>query len=233
MTDQFRPEEEPWELEIQDLLGSLPSIDPPQGFIAKALNRRPLFAGRLGLSFALLACGVVGASLATGWFGPREVVPELASITQQHEMSSASLFGGLSTVSSPLFEAVDSEDAATPVTLPPSWDHAANYSSDDLTQALYAEGDEAVSVFAERGRVAWDGMSEAGRTTINGYPAWVDPDEKIVVMQAADSVVTVVGLTPNEVANLIGEMPGEHEGFWNTALDVANGLATSVGFPES
>ncbi len=233
MIDQFRADEEPWEREIQDLLGSLPSIEPPQGFIAKALNRRPLFAGRLGLSFAVAAIGVVGASLATGWFGPHEVVPELASITQQHEMSSANLLGGLSTVSSPLFEAVDSEDATTPVTLPSSWARAASYSSDDLTQALYAEGDEAVSVFAERGRVAWGGMSESGRTTINGYPAWVDPDEKIVVLQAANSVVTVVGLTPDEVANLLGDLPDEPEGLWNTALDVANGLATSVGFPDS
>ncbi len=87
MTTHESFEEESWEGEIQALLGSLPEIDPPDGFISQSIDHRPLFAGRIGLGLVVVAAGVVGACVAVGAFGPREVVPELASMSQQHEMS--------------------------------------------------------------------------------------------------------------------------------------------------
>ena len=233
MSTQHSLEEEPWEHEIQRLLGSLPPIEPPEGFLVRALNHRPLFAGRVGVGLGVLAVGSLAACLAAGWFAPRQVVPELASMTQQHEMSVANLFGGLTNQTLPIFEPIDAAEPTTSVTLPDTWDHAGNYEEADIQQVLYAEGDAAVSVFSEPGLVAWDEMSESGRTTLKGIPAWVDPVNKIVVIQAADSVVTVVGLDADEVVVILEGLSADGRGFWDTALDVANGLATSVGFPDS
>ena len=39
--------EEPWEADVGALLGALPPVDPPEGFIASALDHRPLYAGRI------------------------------------------------------------------------------------------------------------------------------------------------------------------------------------------
>ncbi|MEZ5342720.1 MAG: hypothetical protein R2706_15130 [Acidimicrobiales bacterium] len=71
-----------------------------------------------------------------------------------------------------------------------------------------------------------------GPTTIDGLPAWADAERKIVVIETADAVVTVVGLAPADVAGLVGEVPSGG-GFWDSALDVADALSESLGFPNS
>ncbi|MEZ5342719.1 MAG: hypothetical protein R2706_15125 [Acidimicrobiales bacterium] len=117
MTSTTPIDEEPWEHEIQQLLGSLPAVRPPEGFIAQALDHRPLFAGRIGLGLSVAAAGTLAACLTAGVFGPRHVVPELASMTKQHDVSTASIIGGLASSEPLVFEPVDPA-VVSPITLP-------------------------------------------------------------------------------------------------------------------
>ncbi|MCP4222649.1 MAG: hypothetical protein GY773_04830 [Actinomycetia bacterium] len=59
--------EEPWEAEIGALLGGLPMVEPPEGFLAAAMDHRPLRGGRtlVGLAAAVVIVGaaIVGADL--------------------------------------------------------------------------------------------------------------------------------------------------------------------------
>lgn len=59
--------EEPWEAEVGALLGRLPMVEPPEGFLVGALDHRPLRGGRtlVGLvALVLIAVvAVVGADL--------------------------------------------------------------------------------------------------------------------------------------------------------------------------
>ncbi len=59
--------EESWEAEVGALLGGLPMVEPPEGFLAAAMDHRPLRGGRtlLGLVAAvvIVGAGVVGADL--------------------------------------------------------------------------------------------------------------------------------------------------------------------------
>ncbi len=65
-SDDLGPEE-PWEAEIGALLGGLPMVEPPEGFLTAAMDHRPLRGGRtlLGLAAAvvIVGAGVVSADL--------------------------------------------------------------------------------------------------------------------------------------------------------------------------
>lgn len=58
-------DEEPWEFQIAGMLGSLAPVEPPDGFLTRAVDHRPRFAGRtlvgLGLSSVVLVAVVVAA----------------------------------------------------------------------------------------------------------------------------------------------------------------------------
>ena len=56
------PADEPWEEEVASALAALPSVEPPAGFLAHALDHRPLYAGRTLLA---LVAGVVAAIALT------------------------------------------------------------------------------------------------------------------------------------------------------------------------
>ena len=80
--------EEAWEADIGAMLGALPVVDPPEGFIAAALDHRPLGAIR---TLAALLVGVVvavGASLVVGAGGGR-IIPEIDDLSQRHLTAAA------------------------------------------------------------------------------------------------------------------------------------------------
>ncbi|MEL7158282.1 MAG: hypothetical protein AAFN30_17020 [Actinomycetota bacterium] len=58
--------EEAWESEVAAALGGLPPVEPPAGFLDRALNHRPLHAGRVLAGLVLLSLGGLGLSLAVG-----------------------------------------------------------------------------------------------------------------------------------------------------------------------
>ena len=58
--------DEPWEDEVAAALRGLPTIEPPAGFIDRAVDHRPLHAGRLAAGLAAVALVALGASLSVG-----------------------------------------------------------------------------------------------------------------------------------------------------------------------
>ncbi len=56
--------DEPWEQEVAGLLGRLPPVEPPAGFLARAVDHRPLHAGRTVVLLAALAAAGLGVTVA-------------------------------------------------------------------------------------------------------------------------------------------------------------------------
>ncbi|MEM9132884.1 MAG: hypothetical protein AAF962_06000 [Actinomycetota bacterium] len=79
--------DEPWEHEVAAALRGMPEIEPPVGFIDRAVDHRPLHAGRMAAALAAVALVALGASLSVGAdtssddAGSVEVVDGLAAST--------------------------------------------------------------------------------------------------------------------------------------------------------
>ncbi len=65
---------------------------------------------------------------------------------------------------------------------------------------------------------------------IDGVLAWVDPHEKVVVLETAESAVTIMGLTPDEVAQAVQDIPRRSS--TASVTDVLNGITRELGFPD-
>lgn len=89
----FEHEEEPWEADISRLLGGLPPVEPPQGFLPAAVDHRPLFAGRTIVGLAGMSAAVVAAALLTGVFDKPGVVLPVDALTTQQSLPSQQLAG--------------------------------------------------------------------------------------------------------------------------------------------
>lgn len=68
MSDQslFEQAEEPWEAHIASLLADLAPVEPPDGFLARAVDHRPRFAGRTVLGLGLGSVVLVASIMAAG-----------------------------------------------------------------------------------------------------------------------------------------------------------------------
>lgn len=88
--------DEPWEVQISELLGRLSMVEPPSGFIEQAIDHRPLFAGRSLVGLTVAAAVLFAGSFALGAFGQPRLVPELNQLTSGSALveagSSASVF---------------------------------------------------------------------------------------------------------------------------------------------
>lgn len=218
-------EEEPWEADISAMLGQLPAVEPPPGFLASAVDRRPMFAGRtmVGLGAAALVVFVAAAGL--GGLDKPQVVPELDALAARHSSAAAGL-------ADPEFEAVDTADGP-PISLPNDFEPEAVFEAEELSQSVYATGDDdQVSVFSQPGRVDWEKLPAEGLEVLEGHTAWVDPDAGVLVFEAEDSTVTVVGLSSNELSDLLGGLPGAGGGLVDVVRDAAGVLSAEVGFPS-
>ncbi len=228
-SDQSMVPEEPWEAEIAAVLGNLPTIDPPAGFIAGALDHRPLFAGRLLVGLALGVVVAFGASLAVGAFGRPLVVPELGALSAQHAMTQAGVLSAAPADSEGFHvaeEAIDSPlDTSAELDL-----RATLIGERELRQAVYARQGESISIFSQPGRVKFDELPDGDRVMIDGVLAWVDPGEKVVVLETAESAVTIMGLTPDEVAQAVQDIPRRSS--TASVTDVLNGITRELGFPD-
>lgn len=77
--------DDPWEHEVAAALRGLPTVEPPAGFIDRAVDHRPLHAGRRTAALAAVALFGLGASLSVGADtsgadgGPVEVTDGLAA----------------------------------------------------------------------------------------------------------------------------------------------------------
>ncbi len=219
----FLPEED-WESDISALLGGLPNVAPPDGFITEALDHRPLHAGRLVAGLGAAVFVAFGVAIGLGGFGQSSVVPELSALNAQHAAASA---GGLGTAS---YDS-DDESADDAVEVAPNLDLQARIvREEDLRQAVYDVGGDQVSIFSQPGVVDFDELPSGTIITIEGVTAWEAADDNVVVLQTADYAVTIIGLEPAEVERAIADIPGQ-----GTAAAVGrlvNEFTSQLGFPD-
>lgn len=218
-------EEEPWEAEISNILGQLPEVEPPPGFLAGAVDHRPLFAARTMLGLGLAAAAVFVAASALGGLDRPHVVPELDALAARHSSAAAG-------VADPDYEVVDNA-GGPPISLPGNFEPEAVFEADELSQSVYATGDnDPVSVFSQPGRVDWEKLPAEGLEVLEGNRAWVDPDAGVLVFEADDSTVTVVGLSSGELSDLLSGLPGAGGGLVAGLRDAAAVLSAELGFPS-
>jgi hypothetical protein len=237
--DRLDPEE-PWEAEIGALLAGMPAVEPPDGFIAAAVDHRPLHARRTLLSLVLATAVVILASELAGLVDGQASIPEIGLLTSRHSSAQANLLSS-EAEDGPAGEGaagqgaagVDGTEASSPISLPAAYRREAMIEVDDLRQAVYSRGGETVSVFVQAGRVDWEALPASGRVSIADQPAWVDESLQVTVLEAGDQTVTIVGLPPGEVAEMIEALPPERLPLSEWGLELAGELAEQLGFPGS
>lgn len=220
MSDQISFDEEPWEAEIAGLLGQLPSVEPPPGFMAKAVDHRPMFAGRTIVGFGLVAAALVIGATALGGFDRQHVVPELDSLAARH---SAALVEGEALLD-------EGQTRKPPVSLPGSYEDRGSREEDDVSQSVYANQGDAISVFSQDGQVDWSRLPAEGIDDVHGNKAWVDPDRGVLVFESGDSAVTIVGLTSTDLSELLDRLPRSSGGWLTRFSEAANSLSAELGF---
>ncbi len=218
-------EEEAWEADISAMLGQLPAVEPPPGFLANAVDRRPLFAGRTLAGLGLAAVAVFVAAAGMGGLDQPHVVPELDALAARHSSAAAG-------VPDPDFEAVD-RAGGPPISLPGNFEAEAVFEAEELSQSVYATGDDdPVSVFSQPGSVDWEKLPAEGLEVLEGNKAWVDSDAGVLVFEADDSTVTVVGLSSSELSDLLSGLPGAGGGLVDVLRDATAVLSAELGFPN-
>lgn len=211
-------DEEPWEAEIAGLLGRLPTIEPPPGFITSAVDHRPMFAGRTLLGLGLVATVALVGALGVGVFDPDRVVPPLDSLQARHTSGASGQ------------ALLDAEEAgASPVSLPDEFEPAGSYEEDEFSISLYESTQGAVSVFAQDGPLDWSKLPADGVDQVGGRPAWTDPEGRVAVFESRDSTVTVIGLSETHLADLLDGLSASG-GLLHQARQAANAMSSELGF---
>ncbi|MEZ5225574.1 MAG: hypothetical protein R2710_02580 [Acidimicrobiales bacterium] len=80
--------------------------------------------------------------------------------------------------------------------------------TEDLRQAVYSHGSDAVSVFEQPGRADFDALGVEGIRDFDGVDAWVDERRELMIVETTDAVVAVVGLQPDEMAAVMADARG-------------------------
>jgi hypothetical protein len=65
---------------------------------------------------------------------------------------------------------------------------------------------------------------------IDGVLAWVSPDDDMVVLEAAESAVTIIGLSSREVEAAIEDIPRQSR--VDGLAGVVNAITRELGFPD-
>lgn len=201
--------EEGWEAEVSALLAGLPTVEPPDGFIATALDHPPLHAGRTLVTLAGLALAAVAAVVALG-IGSTGGVPSLDDLAARPMAARATIVladdggdddevddgGGADGRAEPA--APQGMDPAAH--LPAGFEPAASMPVDGVGQYVFHRGDEVVSVFVQRGPVDWSALPDGGqRRHLGDDEAWVDTGRGVAIVQDGDATVTIVGLPAGEL----------------------------------
>lgn len=239
-------EEEPWEAEIGTLLGGLPAVDPPDGFIDAAIDHRPLHAGRVLVGLVAATLALVGLTLASGVVERAGIVPPIDELVAQHDLAAQARVPGGGEAGPAESGAEDDaendvEDEAEdrslagsvgdrPLDLPDGFEAASSATIEDVRQALYARGDETVSVFVQEGRVDWGAMPADRLTDLGGLPAWVDAERSVAVIEADGAILTVIGLSPGELTTTIEGAVDEEISLRERASELAEAVVTQFGY---
>lgn len=220
------PAEEVWEAEVGGLLAELPAVEPPSGFLDAAIDHRPLHAGRTLLGLVAATLLVVGLVLGAGGIEPGGVVPPIDELVARHDLAARAGLGP----SDGEAPTADPDGAQRPLSLPEGFEAEGSVTIEDIRQAVYARGEEAVSVFVQEGRVDWGALPPDRLTDLGGLPAWVDGERSIAVIEADDSILTVIGLAPEQLDEAIqGVLDGETS-LGERATELAEAVVVQFGY---
>ncbi len=223
-------EEEGWESEISTLLASLPLVEPPPGFLERAVDHRPLFALR---GTVALLCGATLALFGVtqvGGLDRHEVVPPVDDLLQRHATAEVAMHDGTLESGQGLVRGDDG--ASPPLSLPGSLEPQGHIQGGHQDQTLYADDGDAVSVFSQPGRVDWEELPSDGMETLGGVPAWVDPEQELVLVESADAAVTIVGLSPAELVGPLQTLPRRSRGAAAWLRETASAISAQLGFAD-
>ena len=223
------PGEEPWEQDIHELLASLPVVEPPDGFLQRAVDHRPKYAGRLT---AVAAAGVAATTLALVGLGlvgdPAAVAPTVPALTQRHTQVLAGMGPLAPTPRGATFERVD--DPA-PVALPRDFEPQASMRDGDVVQIVYRHGGRTISLFAERGTIDWTRLPAEGLGQLDGRSVWSDADRRIVILQAGSHAVAIVGMDVEEAMELLRHEEPDEVSVGDRFRALTRDVARQAGFP--
>lgn len=234
--------EEPWELEVGALLGRLPDVDPPDGFIDAALDRPPHQAGRLLAVLSAITVVALAAASLLDSRGPASVVPPVDELLARHDLTALAGSSVQEAEGAEEAEGVEGADQGSGpgelVELPAGFHRAAGRGAtggtgtagaDELRQAVYARGDQSVSVFVQDGPVAWESLPPDRMTELDGVAAWVDTERRVAVIEIDGVAVTIVGLGAGDVGELrTTARPGGEAG--SDAQGVVDAIVRRLGF---
>lgn len=214
--------DEPWEADIAAMLGRLPPVEPPAGFIPAALDHRPLHSGRIMVLLLGLTAVAIGVSVSAGLVGDGAVIPEIDRLAQRHLAAQAMV---------PSATGSADDTATSAAIVPDGYERTATTTVGDIGQAVYARGKETVSVFELSGPLDWDALPAGGRETIGGTEAWLDDRRAVAVLEVGGEAIVIVGLRRREVVQLIEDRPGSIRVGWaDRADDLASTIVGHLGF---
>ena len=223
------PPEEPWELEIHELLSSLPPVEPPEGFLARAVDHRPKYAARLSVaalsSVAVVALAIVGLGLVGDHVA---VAPPVRAYDERHQVA-AGLGGGTGRVEDLVFERIS--EPAEMVDVPAEFQPLGMHRDGELVQLVYEHDDRPVSIFVQPGSVDWDRLPAGGLTRVGDRPVWIDARRRLVVVEAGAYVVCVVGVEVDEVLRQMRPDPPDEVTPGDRLKSLAREVARQAGFP--
>ena len=227
-TGEVWPEED-WEATVARALSSLPPVDPPQGFLQRAIDHRPKYAARLSAASLALVVVSAAAVVTLGLVGdPASVAPAVPVLRDRHvRVAAGPGFGGGGDDTT--FEAVD--ESGPVVTLPAEFEPKGRLRDDEVLHVLYDHHGQVVSVFIQPGSVSWDEMPEDGILERGGRPVWVDRRSRVVILEVSSHVVTVVGLDPDRVVALLSGEPETRVTAGDRLRALAREVSRQAGFP--
>jgi anti-sigma factor RsiW len=224
---------------VRGLVRGLPQVDVPFGFYERLL-RRPRPRAR-GLTVA--AVGTVAAAILLVFaITPvsDQVAPPVEELGARHALlaSSTDMPDGYRPMAD---ESMD--ESTAPPSSAGGFRRMATYEAPEGVHAVYDDGVARVSVFEQRGEVAWDELPPNGeRVVMDDDEVWSMPMEAqsgstvdVVVVDRGAMVVTVIGtMSMPDAAMLADSMPtmDDERSVGERAGDACEWLAEGFGFPD-
>lgn len=200
--------------EARSLLRSLPAEDAApviEGFLTR--HRAVI---RLGTGFVTIAAVVLAALGLNAATHRAELVPDVAAMVQAHVAAAPHGVGDLQRHPDAPYDApAGLAHGGIHLSRDQAWDGT------DLGAVVYRDGERAVTVFQQPGRLDWEALP-AGRTEeLAGVPVWLRPGEPVVaVAEKGDLVVTVVAPDHAGALATVASLPAwERRGAWDRLHD--------------
>lgn len=184
-------------------LAGLPTVDATP-VVEQAIARRRRAVGT-GLAFVGMALFGLGVLAMTASVIHPEVVPDVAARVAAHEGDRGHEADGMEPVD------VAGSHYASPVSLVgagATLERERVYDAPDLTTVVYDDGQGAVNVSQQPGRLAWDELPDGEMDRVAGRRVWTRSGPPVVIVtELGHLVVTVVSDDPASARAVLEGLP--------------------------